>query len=83
MDKNDSKVFEELELIFKGEIIWESISKNIIFDDLNNVNTIWSLMLFSGYLTYEKMKVSSITGLKSYSLRIPNREIKSFLGRVS
>lgn len=83
MDKNDSKVFEELELIFKGEIIWESISKNIIFDDLNNVNTISSLMLFSGYLTYEKMKVSSITGLKSYSLRIPNREIKSFLGRVS
>lgn len=83
MDKNDSKVFEELELIFKGEIIWESISENIIFDDLNNVNTIWSLMLFSGYLTYEKMKVSSITGLKSYSLRIPNREIKSFLGRVS
>ncbi|WP_448821750.1 AAA family ATPase [Cetobacterium sp.] len=78
LGKNDSKVFEELELIFKGEIIWESISENIIFDDLNNINTIWSLMLFSGYLTYEKMKVSSITGLKSYSLRIPNREIKSF-----
>ena len=78
LDKNDSKVFEELELVFKGEIIWESISENIIFDDLNNINTIWSLMLFSGYLTYEKMKVSPITGLKSYSLRIPNREIKSF-----
>ncbi|MGL4425740.1 MAG: AAA family ATPase, partial [Cetobacterium sp.] len=27
--KNDSKVFEELELIFKGEVIWETISENI------------------------------------------------------
>ncbi|WP_438517619.1 hypothetical protein [Cetobacterium sp.] len=50
--KNDKKVFQELELIFKGEVIWETISENIIFDDLNNINTIWSLMLFSGYLTY-------------------------------
>ncbi|MGL5354956.1 MAG: AAA family ATPase, partial [Cetobacterium sp.] len=76
--KNDKKVFEELELIFKGEVIWETISENIIFDDLDNINTIWSLMLFSGYLTYEKMRISSITELKSYSLKIPNAEIKSF-----
>jgi len=76
--KNDKKVFEELELIFKGESIWETISENIIFDDLNNTNTLWSLMLFSGYLTYEKMRISPITGLKSYSLKIPNQEIKSF-----
>ena len=76
--KNDKKVFEELELIFKGESIWETISENIIFDDLNNTNTVWSLMLFSGYLTYEKMRISPITGLKSYSLKIPNQEIKSF-----
>ena len=76
--KNDKKVFEELELIFKGESIWETISENIIFDDLNNINTLWSLMLFSGYLTYEEMKISPITGLKSYSLKIPNQEIKSF-----
>ncbi|MDX8334920.1 AAA family ATPase [Candidatus Cetobacterium colombiensis] len=78
LTKNDEKVFEELELIFKGEIIWETISENIIFDDLENINTIWSLMLFSGYLTYEDIRVSSITGLKSYSLKIPNHEIKSF-----
>ncbi|WP_052193881.1 AAA family ATPase [Cetobacterium sp. ZOR0034] len=78
LNKNDSKVFEELELIFKGDTIWEAISENIIFDDLNNINTIWSLMLFSGYLTYEEARVSSITGLKSYSLKIPNAEIKSF-----
>lgn len=78
LTKNDKKVFEELELIFKGETIWETISENIIFDDLNNINTIWSLMLFSGYLTYEDIKVSSITGFKSYSLKIPNQEIKSF-----
>ncbi|MGL5901809.1 MAG: AAA family ATPase [Cetobacterium sp.] len=78
LTKNDKKVFEELELIFKGEVIWETISENIVFDDLDNTNTIWSLMLFSGYLTYEKMRISPITDLKSYSLKIPNTEIKSF-----
>lgn len=78
LTKNDEKVFEELELVFKGETIWETISENIIFDDLDNINTIWSLMLFSGYLTYEDIRISTITGLKSYSLKIPNQEIKSF-----
>ena len=78
LTKNDEKVFEELELVFKGETIWETISENIIFDDLDNINTIWSLMLFSGYLTYEDVRISTITGLKSYSLKIPNQEIKSF-----
>ncbi|WP_426711458.1 AAA family ATPase [Cetobacterium sp. SF1] len=78
LEKNDKKVFEELELIFKGETIWETISENIVFDDLNNINTIWSLMLFSGYLTCQEKKVSAITGFTSYSLRIPNQEIKNF-----
>ncbi|MGL6098868.1 MAG: AAA family ATPase, partial [Fusobacteriaceae bacterium] len=81
--KNYKKVFEELELLFKGEVIWETISENIIFDDLDNINTIWSLMLFSGYLTYEKMRISPITELKSYSLKIPNAEIKSFFSNYS
>lgn len=81
LTKNDEKVFEELELVFKGETIWETISENIIFDDLDNINTIWSLMLFSGYLTYEDVRISTITGLKSYSLKIPNQEIKSFFRR--
>ena len=39
---------------------------------------LWSLMLFSGYLTYEEMRISPITELRSYSLKIPNQEIKSF-----
>lgn len=78
LEKNDKKVYEELELLFKGDFIWETISENIIFDDLNNINTIWSLMLFSGYLTYSDIKISPITELESYSLKIPNQEIKSF-----
>lgn len=78
LEKNDEKVFEELELIFKGDTVWKNISDNIIFDDLNQMNAIWSLMLFSGYLTFEEMKVSPITYIKTYSLKIPNEEIKSF-----
>ncbi len=78
LDKNDINIFEKLELIFQGEDIQETISENIIFDNLDNINTIWSLMLFSGYLTFDKFKISEITGIKSYFLKIPNQEVKSF-----
>ena len=78
LEKNDVEVLEELEQLFKGETIWKNISENIVFDDMNQMNTIWSLMLFSGYLTFESIRTSSITHMTTYSLKIPNEEIKSF-----
>ena len=48
----------------------EVITENIIFSDLEDVDTIWSLMLFSGYLTYDRFEISDITGAKTYFLKI-------------
>ncbi|WP_432205469.1 AAA family ATPase (plasmid) [Cetobacterium somerae] len=78
LDKNDSKVIDDLKAVFSGNEIEEVITENIIFSDLEDVDTIWSLMLFSGYLTYDRVKISEITGAKTYFLKIPNYEVQSF-----
>ena len=76
--KNDSKVTDDLKIVFSGNKIEEVITENIIFSDLEDVDTVWSLMLFSGYLTYDKVEISEITGAKTYFLKIPNYEVQSF-----
>lgn len=78
LDKNDSKVLDDLKAVFSGNEIEEVITENIVFSDLEDVDTIWSLMLFSGYLTYAKSAISNITGAKTYFLKIPNYEVQSF-----
>ncbi|MCQ8212714.1 ATP-binding protein [Cetobacterium somerae] len=78
LDKNDSKVIDDLKAVFSGNEIEEVITENIIFSDLEDVDTIWSLMLFSGYLTYDRFEISDITEAKTYFLKIPNYEVKSF-----
>ena len=78
LDKNDSKVIDDLKAVFSGNEIEEVITENIIFSDLEDVDTIWSLMLFSGYLTYDRFEISEITGAKTYFLKIPNYEVQSF-----
>ena len=78
LDKNDSKVLDDLKAVFSGNVIEEVITDNIVFSDLEDVDTIWSLMLFSGYLTYDRAEISDITGAKTYFLKIPNYEVQSF-----
>ncbi|MGL5311903.1 MAG: AAA family ATPase [Peptostreptococcaceae bacterium] len=78
LDKNDSKVLDDLKAVFSGNEIEEVITENIVFSDLEDVDTIWSLMLFSGYLTYDRFEISDITGAKTYFLKIPNYEVQSF-----
>ncbi len=78
LDKNDSKVLDDLKAVFSGNVIEEVITDNIVFSDLEDVDTIWSLMLFSGYLTYDGAEISDITGAKTYFLKIPNYEVQSF-----
>ncbi|MGL4935717.1 AAA family ATPase [Cetobacterium sp.] len=78
LDKNDSKILDDLKAVFSGNEIEEVITENIVFSDLEDVDTIWSLMLFSGYLTYDRFEISDITEAKTYFLKIPNYEVKSF-----
>jgi hypothetical protein len=62
----------DVELLMKGEVIEKTIEEGVIFSDLEkNPDTVWSLLLFSGYLT--------IDATPSYGtpcrLRIPNTEV--------
>ncbi|MGL4936073.1 MAG: AAA family ATPase, partial [Cetobacterium sp.] len=54
LNKNDSKVLDDLKTVFSGNEIEEVVTENIVFSDLDDADTIWSLMLFSGYLTYSR-----------------------------
>ncbi|MGL6131479.1 MAG: AAA family ATPase, partial [Fusobacteriaceae bacterium] len=78
LSHNDSKMREDLETIFSGKNLEKSLNDNISFSDILERDTLWSLMLFSGYITYSSARTSPLTGIKSYSLKIPNYEVKSF-----
>lgn len=75
-------MFLDLEKIFKGETVEKYISDEIIFSNLKNLSTVWSLMFFSGYLTFESKNISELTGEISYNLKIPNDEVKSFFRKT-
>lgn len=68
-------VKSELELLLEGQQVDQSIQESIIFLDLDHrPDLIWSLLLFTGYLTYSSWKLQE--GTKVCSLIIPNKEIK-------
>lgn len=74
----EQAVFEDLETLFEGHCIEKSLSETIVFSDLAKTSALWSLLFFSGYLTFESINISAITSLKTHTLKIPNQEIKSF-----
>ena len=69
---NDS-MFEGLLNIFNGENSVQQIDVSSEMNSMQDSQEIWRLMLFSGYLTVDK-KIDE----KTYSLKLPNYEVKSF-----
>lgn len=75
---NDTK--EIVERLVNGGSVDTSINETTTYGDLNNGNeNIWSFLLFTGYLTPNKLISSGVlTGDDNiYSLVIPNLEIKN------
>ena len=70
---SNSEINISLEKLFNGEKIEEVITENSDLSSLLSYHEIWELLLFSGYLTVDK-KITKNT----YSLRLPNREVKEF-----
>lgn len=65
----------ELESLLNGIAIDKVIEESIIFPDLDRQSElIWSLLLFTGYVTSTKCEM--VKGKKQCSLIIPNQEIK-------
>ena len=74
-DANE-EVKDVIERLTNGETIESKISENITYQSINqNVENIWSFLLFTGYLKVEKVKKRQRKNF--YDLKIPNEEIKS------
>ena len=73
--RSDEDVKQELGELIKGKSITKQLSENIVFGDIEkSSDTIWSLLLFSGYLKAENVE---IINKKTYcDLSIPNKEVE-------
>ena len=77
LTKGDIEIKKEMEKLLNGQFIEKRIQEDMVMADINrNVSTVWSLLLFSGYLKtvgfYMKDEITKI-----YKLAIPNLEVKS------
>ncbi len=72
--KGGAELKQELELLLQGKSVEKPIEENIVYHNIeNDTNTIWALLLFSGYLKtvgkrLEKRRIF-------YQLQIPNEEV--------
>ncbi len=71
LDRGNRGLFDDLEKLFRKEIVYKKIRDFTEFTD--DINEIWELFLYSGYLT-----TSGEQKGKEYPIRIPNREIMEF-----
>ena len=67
---------QELEILIKGECVEKEILQDIVMKDIgNSSNTVWSFLLFSGYLKTVEKKIDK-EGLIICKLKIPNLEVR-------
>lgn len=71
--KSGRDIFDSLEKLFNQEEIRVRINPNVEVHSNLNANEIFSLMLYSGYLTIKKEIANNV-----FIIRIPNKEIISF-----
>ena len=70
-----SSTKSDFETLLRGKSIQKTIEESIVFPDLDKRESlIWSLLLFSGYVTYESYEL--VKGKKVAQLVLPNQEIK-------
>ena len=70
---SDGIVFEDLNNLVNGQEKTIYVNESVALGNNLNPNSLWELMLFSGYLTV-KEKINS----EAYLVKIPNKEIQSF-----
>ena len=71
-----------MEDLLKGRIFYAQIDEQIVFDQLSyNINSIWSLLLASGYLKAESYTMDE-DGRKTYGLSLTNKEVRIIFKRM-
>ena len=77
IEQSSPDMKNKIKKILQGESIKETVNEHLIFSDLDKDQaSIWSLLLLTGYLKTEKIKVSEEGYL--CDLSIPNKEVESF-----
>ena len=71
LDRGNREIFDDLEKLFRKETVYKKIRDFTEFT--SDINEIWELFLYSGYLT-----TSGEQKNREHPLRIPNREIMEF-----
>ena len=71
LDRGNRELFDDLEKLFRREIVYKKIRDFTEFTD--DINEIWELFLYSGYLTTSGKEKD-----REHPIRIPNREIMEF-----
>ena len=71
LDRGNMEIFDDLEKLFRKETVYKKIRDFTEFTA--DINEIWELFLYSGYLTTSGKQKD-----REYPLRIPNREIMEF-----
>lgn len=71
--QGDAAVKKDLETLIQGESITAMIDENMVFSDLKKIPSIWSLLLFTGYLKviHKEPKRSHL----QCELAAPNQEV--------
>ena len=64
-------VQEDLQRLTRGEALVCTVEKKIVFENLDHSDSLYSLLLFSGYLNYDP--IDSTENL--YKLSVPNHEV--------
>lgn len=79
---SNPSIKEQFEQLMQREVLTVFIDKHLSFDLLNTSETaFWSLLLFSGYLTWEKSNLSSNSDLYDCVIKIPNNEVRRLYNR--
>lgn len=77
IDHSDDSLHLELEQLLRGECIYRVIKQEITYDDFGNVDTLWSVLYMTGYLTAELTD----TRESAMALKIPNQEIQEIFSK--
>ena len=72
----DEMTKNEIEILINGGTIDKALSASITYNELEeNIDNIWSMLFFTGYLTYVEEKREEGDVISYYSLKIPNKEL--------
>lgn len=77
IQNGSAEIKKLMEILLNGGSIVVELDEQIVFDQINKKkNAIWSLLLASGYLKAEKIRVEDAMEYASYELKITNLEVK-------